>query len=69
MILIFISTEKTILLKCLKIWLDIDLKTILLVHQNNYERIAQAYWTMQQSFNILAASFSVSHNYFDKFLI
>ena len=43
MILIFISIEKTILLKCLKIWLDIDLKTILLVHQNNYERIAQAY--------------------------
>jgi len=34
--IIFLYTERTVLLKCLKILLNADLKIILLNYQNNY---------------------------------
>jgi len=48
-----------------KILLDIDLKIILLDHQNNFVRILKIMNNIAKSFDILAISLSVLHNYFD----
>jgi len=48
-----------------KILLDTDLKIILLDHQNNFVRILKAMNNIAKSFDILAISLSVLHNYFD----
>jgi len=48
----------------LKIALDTDLKIILLNHQNYYIRISSMMSNAVKSFDILATSLSVLHNYF-----
>jgi len=54
-----------ILLKDLKILLDIDQKIILLDHQNNFIGILKIISNAAKYFDILATSLSVPHNYFD----
>jgi len=51
--------------KILKIWLDTGLKIILLDYQNNYLKYLSVNDNAAKSFNILAISLSVLHNYFD----
>jgi len=58
-------TERTVLLKYLKTYLDTHLKIILLNHQNNYVERLSVDDDAAKSFNILATSLSVVHNYFD----
>jgi len=53
----------TILLKYLKIWLDIDLKIILLKYQNYYVK-RSSMSDAAKNLDVLA-SLSVLHNYFD----
>jgi len=54
------------LLKYLKVQLATDLKLISLDYQNNYvERLNINNINAAKSFNILATSLSVLHNYFD----
>jgi len=56
---------KMVLLKYLKIWLDTDLKIILLDHQNNY--VERSSWLLE-CYNFLQRyllRLSVLHNYFN----
>jgi len=55
--------ERIILLKYLKIWLDIILKIILLDHQNNY--VGSIMSNTTNSFDILAISLSVLYIHSD----
>jgi len=54
-----------ILLKYLIIWPDTDLKIILLDYQNDYVGRSSIMSNAVKSFDILATSLSVIHNYFD----
>jgi len=57
-------TERTVLLKCLKILLNTDAKIIFL-DQNNYVRRSSIDDYAAKNFNILAIGLNVLHNYFD----
>jgi len=46
--------------------LDTDLKIILLDHQNNFVGTLKIMNNAAKSFDILAISLSILHNYFDK---
>jgi len=53
------ARKRTILLKYLKIYVDMDLKIILLDHQNNYVENSNMMNNIVKSFDILATSLSV----------
>jgi len=60
----FFYTERTILLKCLKIQLDTDLKIILLDYQKNYVEYSSIMRNAVTNFDILATTLNVLHSYF-----
>jgi len=53
-------TERTVLLTYLKIWLDTDLKIILLNHQNNHAERLNVDDNTAKNFNILATSLNIT---------
>lgn len=56
------SKREKFLLKHQKIQLNTDLKIILFIRENNYRKHLN---NVEKTFNILATSSSVLHNYFD----
>jgi len=60
-----VRARKAILLRESKILLDTNLKIILLGHQNNFVETLKI-MSNATNFDVLAASLSVLHNYFDR---
>jgi len=59
------DTKKNDFAEEFKILLNIDLKIILLGHQNNFVETLKIMSNVAKNFDILATSLSVLHNYFD----